>query len=145
MQTIASERRNLEGAKAVMRAVQASSRNEAVLQQAQNEVRSAEASIRFLEDELSKVQLGSVAGAGSPMRGEGSSSRGGYSSQQMMTPSRSGASNLGGNGISGQVSPSPSMGRDRPLPPPPAEEVGKGDAKPKNYTQLGMPILHMAR
>lgn len=134
-----------------MRAVQASSRNEAVLQQAQNEVRSAEASIKFLEDELGKLQVSSGAG-GSPMRSggpSGSSSQvsgrgGGYANPQVMSPSRSSGSGRGGalaGGNGGSMSPSPSFGRDRPLPPPPGEEQPPQGApvevKPKNYTQLG--------
>ena len=131
--TLQSEKRNLEGAKAVMRAVEASSRNEAVIQQAQNEVRSAQASIRFLEDELAKLQVGGPGS--SPMRGgEGSNSRAGYGPGGSMTPSRSGASTGSG------VSPSPSFdARNRPLPPPPGGEEGGAVSKPeqKNYTQLG--------
>jgi hypothetical protein len=131
-----------------MRAVEASSRNEAVIQQAQNEVRSAQASIKFLEDELAKLQMGGGGAAGSPMR-EGSSSgsiagsMGGSGARQGqhlgmggMTPSKSGASV--GSGSQG-FSPSPSRnGMDRPLPPPPPGEVPVQQAPPqKNYTQLG--------
>jgi hypothetical protein len=119
-----------------MRAVEASSRNEAVIQQAQNEVRSAQASIKFLEDELAKLQMG----AGSPMRGEpsGSGARQGQSQGQgMMTPSRSGGSGSGG----AVMSPSPSRrgeGMERPLPPPPGGQ-GDGEVRKemKNFTQLG--------
>lgn len=150
--TIQSERRNLEGAKAVVRAVEASSRNEAVIQQAQNEVRAAQASIKFLEDELAKLQLGSGGGPGSPMRPTGSSQQnnagtgygdarggqgGGYQGGPM-TPSKSMASIASGNGV---TSPSPRRGDERPLPPPPAGEVVQTGAEPakgpKNYTQLG--------
>ena len=141
LSTIQSERRNLEGAKAVMRAVEASSRNEAVIQQAQNEVRSAQASIKFLEDELAKLQL--VQGSTrSPMRGEaiGGSGRGQIPGQGMMTPSRSAGS--AGTAVG---SPSPSRvgissngGMDRPLPPPPmGQSQGEMRKEQKNYTQLG--------
>ncbi|EIW72787.1 hypothetical protein TREMEDRAFT_58957 [Tremella mesenterica DSM 1558] len=134
--TLQSERRNLEGAKAVMRAVEASSKNEAVIQQAQNEVRAAQASIKFLEDELGKLQIG----GGSPARGEASGSSqagsgGRYPGQGPMSPSRSGASNTG------IVSPTRNMdGRNRPLPPPPpgeeSTETSKSDQK--NYTALDL-------
>ncbi|WWC58454.1 uncharacterized protein I303_100995 [Kwoniella dejecticola CBS 10117] len=137
LSTIQSEKRNLEGAKAVMRAVEASSKNEAVIQQAQNEVRSAQASIKFLEDELAKLQMGSGgSGSGSPMRP-------GESSRNQMTPSRSGPSNLGYGGNGGPpVSPSPSqkgynVDRDRPLPPPPPGS-DQPEPKQKNYTQLDL-------
>lgn len=107
-----------------MRAVEASSRNEAVIQQAQNEVRAAQASITFLEDELRKLQLGG-GGGGSPMRGE-APMNGRGPVQGVMSPSRS--------GVSGGPAASPS--RERPLPPPPpdGQEVRK---EPKNYSQLG--------
>ncbi|ORX35993.1 hypothetical protein BD324DRAFT_602555 [Kockovaella imperatae] len=145
LSTIQSERRNLEGAKAVMRAVEASSRNEAVIQQAQNEVRSAQASIKFLEDQLAQLQLASAAGgaSGSPMRDPSSSSQNtpgsGYS-PGMMTPLK------GQQGTGSQMaSPSPSRrgDLDRPLPPPPgAAPDGTGAAegpKPaKNYTNLDL-------
>ncbi|CAK9787244.1 hypothetical protein CC85DRAFT_73077 [Cutaneotrichosporon oleaginosum] len=67
---IASERRNLEGAKAIIRTVEASSRNEQVIQQAQNEIRAANESIQFLEAELSRLRLtdGSGAGSSDPVR-----------------------------------------------------------------------------
>lgn len=68
-----SERKNLQGANAYIRALQASSKNEAVIQQAQNEVRNAQLNIRFLEDELAKLQLGGgqngAAAAGRPAMG----------------------------------------------------------------------------
>ncbi|ORY23212.1 hypothetical protein BCR39DRAFT_591059 [Naematelia encephala] len=148
--TIQSERRNLEGAKAVIRALEASSRNEAVIQQAQNEVRSAQISIKFLEDELAKLQMGGQQGAqGSPMR-DGSSSQGSMSSygrpgggqgpagfrQEPMTPSRSG----GSMGSAGPVSPSPSkmVDRERPLPPPPPGETAPDPKQQKNYSQMDL-------
>ena len=143
-----------------MRAVEASSKNEAVIQQAQNEVRSAQASIKFLEDELAKLQVGGASG--SPMRESASSQsrisaggQGGYGGQQpyntgqqrqyppgAMSPSRSGP---GLSSELGQMALSPSPSRrndlDRPLPPPPPGEVtpaGQSDGpKLKNYTQLG--------
>src|SRR4051812_6289270 len=59
LSNLTSERKNLAGANAYIRALQASSRNEAVIQQAQNKVRNAQANIRFLEDELRKLQVGS--------------------------------------------------------------------------------------
>jgi len=133
-----------------MRAVEQSSKNEAVIQQAANEVRAAQASIAFLEDELRKLELSQQdsPARGSPMRNEGSSSTGSLSAQSgppgagvgrgafrpgQMTPSQSGGSMGGGKE---GISPSPSgLGMDRPLPaPPPGEE---GAAKQKNYTQLG--------
>lgn len=133
-----------------MRAVEASSRNEAVIQQAQNEVRSAQASIKFLEDELSKLQLGS---GGANMPPPAPSPRGpqpgvGYGPGQgqpgppgqgyagpggPMTPTKN--AQMPGNQV---ISPSPSRqgDRERPLPPPPAgEEPRRPDQK--NYTQLG--------
>ena len=146
----------MEGAKAVVRAVEASSRNEAVIQQAQNEVRAAQASIKFLEDELAKLQMG--GGSASPMRESTSSgSQGGMGygpppgglpagnrGYGPMTPSKSSgnislASSIGGNGITS--SPSRGGEYDRPLPPPPPgeapAEVSKGQ---KNYTQLGQSL-----
>jgi classical protein kinase C/novel protein kinase C epsilon type len=145
--TLQSERRNLEGAKAVVRAVEASSRNEAVIQQAQNEVRSAQATIDFLENELAKVQLGSGGGASPsrPGRGEGSGSDPalrGYGNPAM-SPSRSTGSSQGmgpGAGAGMNQSQSQNWDRDRPLPPPPpgAQDVAAPKrAEPKNYTQLG--------
>jgi hypothetical protein len=138
-----------------MRAVEASSRNEAVIQQAQNEVRSAQASIKFLEDELTKLQLSGGGQMGSPMR-EGSSSGSiagsaggrpgpgqgpgqgyqGYGGQGAMTPSRSGVSVGSGSQV---TSPSPGRGNgmDRPLPPPPPGEAPAQPPAQKNYTQLG--------
>ena len=111
----------------MMRAIEASSRNEAVIQQAQNEVRSAQASIKFLEDQLAQLQVG-----GSPMRDGSGSGTPGYS-PGMMTPSK---------GVPGQVmSPSPSRrgDMDRPLPPPPE---GQDGPKPqKNYTNLGGSVV----
>ncbi|KAJ9104151.1 hypothetical protein QFC19_004135 [Naganishia cerealis] len=68
---LTSERKNLQGANAYIRALQASSKNEAVIKQAQNEVRNAQANIKFLEDELAKLQLnaggGGVGGSASPI------------------------------------------------------------------------------
>ncbi|KAJ9116411.1 hypothetical protein QFC22_004853 [Naganishia vaughanmartiniae] len=68
---LTSERKNLQGANAYIRALQASSKNEAVIKQAQNEVRNAQANIKFLEDELAKLQLtaggGGASGASSPV------------------------------------------------------------------------------
>lgn len=56
-----------------------------------------------------------------------------------MTPSKSMASIASGNGV---TNPSPGIGEERPLPPPPAGEVVQPGAEPakgqKNYTQLGM-------
>jgi classical protein kinase C/novel protein kinase C epsilon type len=126
-----------------MRAVEASSRNEAVIQQAQNEVRSAQASIKFLEDELAKLQMGAGSPAGTPRKGEGSGSTPGsgrgYQPGMMSPPRGPGAQESAG------VSPSPSRtgiadGRDRPLPPPPpGAEADEAMRRPeqKNYTQLG--------
>lgn len=163
--TIQSERRNLEGAKAVVRAVEASSRNEAVIQQARNEVRSAQEAIKFLEDELSKLQVASPGG-GSPMRPSGSSQQnsGGYGDGRSPLPGgpASGYGLPGGPGPGRQggpltpsksqgslrndgamMSPSPIKGGgERPLPPPPPGETPQQGAEPakpgqKNYTQLG--------
>ncbi|KAK6905806.1 AGC/PKC protein kinase [Kwoniella mangroviensis CBS 10435] len=144
LSTIQSEKRNLEGAKAVMRAVEASSKNEAVIQQAQNEVRAAQASIKFLEDELAKLQMGSGnSGTASPMR-PGESSQSHLPSRHQMTPSQSGSSNMGYGG-GPPVSPSPSqkgynVDRDRPLPPPPpgADQPEVRKPEQKNYTQLDL-------
>lgn len=143
-----------------MRAVEASSKNEAVIQQAQNEVRSAQASIKFLEDELAKLQMGGGAGSprGPPMQpmqgGRGMGMAGGHQHTPSggsgyggpMTPTRP-QQGMGG----GTMSPSPSknnMGyggqggmlgeRERPLPPPPAGEDEPRKVEPKNYSQLGM-------
>ena len=147
----------MEGAKAVVRAVEASSKNEAVIQQAQNEVRSAQASIKFLEDELQKLQMG--GGAASPSRGGPAPGRGGEGSGsqpyqqanlaprgyegQGMSPNRSGGSTMSGppGGMSAGMTPNQSYDRDRPLPPPPGAgadmEVVPKKAEQKNYTQLG--------
>lgn len=147
--TLQSERRNLEGAKAVVRAVEASSRNEAVIQQAQNEVRSAQATIDFLENELAKVQLGS-GGGGSPARpgrGEGSGPDPSRAYQNpAMSPSRStGSGQAMAPGMNAGMNQSQSQNwdRDRPLPPPPGgqEDAAPKRAEPKNYTQLGMSCL----
>lgn len=159
LHAIAAERRNLEGAKAVRRAVEASSKNEAVIQQAQNEVRAAQASIQFLEDELAKLQMGGAPGsassspAGTPQRPApppGGAPPAGYSSPGMYgqgntTPTRQGAS--AGMVYGPGISPSPSSrtlasDRERPLPPPPgasAAELGAEPRRPeqKNYSQLG--------
>ncbi len=134
-----------------MRAVEASSRNEAVIQQAQNEVRSAQASIKFLEDELPKLQLGGQGpgAGGSPMRGEASGSAG----RGMMTPSRSGGSAGTGATGNGNGMASPSFSRrggdgtmERPLPPPPMGD-GQGEVRKeqKNYTQLGESLDSLER
>ncbi|WWC86335.1 uncharacterized protein L201_001208 [Kwoniella dendrophila CBS 6074] len=148
-----------------MRAVEASSKNEAVIQQAQNEVRSAQASIKFLEDELAKLQMSTstssssnnsfgIGGGGSsssPMKGENSQHQQQNRNSQM-TPSKSGSSNL--SYASSQqhqqqpISPSPSqkgysnIDRDRPLPPPPPgsgqDQPELKKSEPKNYTQLDL-------
>ncbi|ODN84467.1 hypothetical protein L202_00413 [Cryptococcus amylolentus CBS 6039] len=125
--TIASEKRNLEGAKAVIRALEASSKNENVIRQAQNEVRSAQASIQYLEAELEKL---SVSGPNTPNRGEGS--RPGH-----LAPGGRSESHL-------PASPSPSAkgfgNNERPLPPPPPGVEADAARKPeqKNYTQLDL-------
>ncbi|GFZ43576.1 protein kinase C, partial [Saitozyma sp. JCM 24511] len=145
LQTIAREKRNLEGAKAVMRAVEQSSKNEAVIQHAQNEVRAAQESIQYLEGELSKLSMGGSgrgSPAGTPTKGESSSSGRGGQQGMMPTPGR------GGPMGPGAMSPSPSRGsladsRDRPLPPPPTgpgagpEDVMRRPEQ-KNYTQLDL-------
>ena len=124
-----------------MRAYEASSKNEAVIQQAQNEVRSAQATIKFLEEELQKLQLAQQRGYGSPMQGEASGSSPTVQGQGQggpMTPSRSGASMASGGTM---ISPSPTrrdgmgMSAERPLPPPPTGETMRKEQK--NYTQLG--------
>nr|ODO02707.1 AGC/PKC protein kinase [Cryptococcus depauperatus CBS 7855] len=140
LQTIASEKRNLEGARAVMRAIEASSKNEVVMQQAQNEMRSAQASIQYLEDELAKLQVssGSGSGSGSSMSigPPGAPGGGGGSGRGMpTTPIRGGPQTA--------VSPNPSgkgfEGRDRPLPPPPESSSTEGTRKEqKNYSQLDL-------
>lgn len=124
--TIQSERRNLEGAKAVMRAVEASSRNEAVIQQARNEVRSAQASIKFLEDELAKIQLGTPGG--SPA---GPSPRIDPRDRPLPPPP-------------GQESQY--MSPAQQTPPRPAPQPGglvrEGTVAQKNFTQLGQYRIH---
>ena len=121
-----------------MRAVEASSKNEAVIQQAQNEVRSAQVAITFLEDELAKAQL--VGGAaGSPMRGEPSNGMAGRGQGSgMMSPSQSGGASAA-MGVG--ASPSRQGGMERPLPPPPTGDGGEIRKEQKNYTQLGGPAL----
>lgn len=128
MQTIASEKRNLEGANAVIRAFEASSRNEIVIQQAQNEVRSAQASIRFLEDELAKLQMQASTGGSA-----------GPSSSQPLNPYP--YNQQPGHGV-----PPPRTGPTQPLnikkalPAPPGSTPDvSNDPKPtKNYTQLDL-------
>ena len=97
-----SERKNLQGAQAYIRALQASSKNEAVIQQAHNEVRNAQANIKFLEDELSKMQIsGGGSGASS---GPGSPGRSASAHNINQSSSRSSAANASsGHGASGSI------------------------------------------
>lgn len=115
-----------------MRAVEASSRNEAVIQQAQNEVRNAQASIRFLEDELEKLKLSSSQRSGSsPSAPAGASgyNGGGYSPSSM-------APRQTASGGTAPLKIIKSGDRDRPLPPPPP---GEEEVKPaKKYTNLDL-------
>lgn len=134
LQSIATEKRNIEGARAVIRAFEASSKNETVIQQAQNEIRTATMSIKFLEDELAKLQVGGSGGAsGTPGRGEPSGGTGaGVPGNQ--GPQGVVASSPGGRGMAGD--------RERPLPPPPpgAEQDSAKKPETKNYSQLGEKI-----
>ena len=88
---LTSERKNLQGANAYIRALQASSKNEAVIKQAQNEVRNAQANIKFLEDELAKLQLSGGSPAGTPIPpGSPVKQTGQYAQQAPGSPSRPG-------------------------------------------------------
>lgn len=130
LKSIASERRNLEGAKAVMRAVEASSGNEAVIQQAQNEVRSAQANIRFLEAEFEKLKL-SASGPPSapPATTTAGYNGGGYNPIPAGRPAAAG-------GVTAPLKIIKQGDRDRPLPPPPP---GEEEVKPpKTYTNLDL-------
>lgn len=136
LQSIATEKRNIEGARAVIRAFEASSKNETVIQQAQNEIRTATMSIKFLEDELAKLQVGGPGGASSGTLGRGEPS------------GRTGAGTLGKQGPQGTAMPSPggrgmAGDRERPLPPPPpgAEQDSAKKPETKNYSQLGEELL----
>lgn len=153
-----------------MRAVEASSRNEAVIQQAQNEVRAAQASIRFLEDELAKLQVGGgggnggeFGGMGGPEQGRGSPMRPGEGSRAQSdyqgSPARGGLppgagsayrqgmdNGMGGGRNGPPMTPTKDGFGERPLPPPPP---GNGGApmsddgpKLKNYTGLGTLANH---
>jgi hypothetical protein len=160
IQNLNSERKNLLGAQAYIRALQASSRNEAVIQQAHNEVRNAQANIRFLEDELAKMRVssgggstGGDSGMSSPA-GPGSPARS-MSSQHMASPASPqgrmgpypghghqmpGGPNMGARGSSNFIMSI--EGSERPLPPPPPgapgnELVRMGAGANKNITQLG--------
>ncbi|KIR30282.1 AGC/PKC protein kinase [Cryptococcus deuterogattii 99/473] len=133
LQSIATEKRNIEGARAVIRAFEASSKNETVIQQAQNEIRTATMSIKFLEDELAKLQVGGPGGASSGTLGRGEPS------------GRTGAGTPGKQGPQGTAMPSPggrgmAGDRERPLPPPPpgAEQDSAKKPETKNYSQLDL-------
>ncbi|GMK58822.1 hypothetical protein CspeluHIS016_0602640 [Cutaneotrichosporon spelunceum] len=131
LQKIASERRNLEGAKAIIRTVEASSRNEQVIQGAQNEIRAAQASIQFLEAELARLRLGAASGASDANRGPAGHVNNGQVSASGSSSGSTPALNLGNRS---------KVDRDRPLPPPPVDEAKKGDdASPqKPYSQLDL-------
>lgn len=162
-----SERKNLLGAQAYIRALQASSRNEAVIQQAHNEVRNAQANIKFLEDELAKMQVSGPGGgsSGSPGPGSpggpGSPSRS-QSTQQVAQHSASPQGRMGAYPTpGGQPGAGPNMGprgystpamqyqgnvNERPLPPPPPgapgnEMVRAGGGPAKTSTQLGQFVV----
>lgn len=135
LQSIATEKRNIEGARAVIRAFEASSKNETVMQQAQNEIRTATMSIKFLEDELAKLQVdGSGASSGTPGRGE-PSGRAGAGVPGRQGPQGIATTSPSGRGMAGD--------RERPLPPPPpgAEQDNAKKPETKNYSQLGEGIL----
>jgi len=148
--TINAERRNLEGAKAVMRAYEASSRNEAVIQQAQNEVRASQATIKFLEDELAKLQMSAAAGSAGHAssgsvggNGSGDSGFGNFPQAQpsggrnYVTPPPRGPSSQSSS--TAPLSINKPGDRDRPLPPPPTDDAEGATSKPqKNYTQLDL-------
>jgi hypothetical protein len=149
LSNLSSERKNLQGAQAYIRALQASSKNEAVIQQAHNEVRNAVANIRFLEDELAKMQIGTTSGGGGAGLGQvaspGKQSPGGQSSRSSgsiatsstqppyLSPSRQQPPTIGNsksprgwasspynpNAIASSTIGSSSYGQERPLPPPP--------------------------
>ncbi|AFR98040.1 classical protein kinase C [Cryptococcus neoformans C23] len=132
LQSIATEKRNIEGARAVIRAFEASSKNETVIQQAQNEIRTATMSIKFLEDELAKLQVdGSGASSGTPGRGE-PSGRAGAGVPGRQGPQGIATTSPGGRGMAGD--------RERPLPPPPpgAEQDNAKKPETKNYSQLDL-------
>lgn len=137
---LTSERKNLQGANAYIRALQASSKNEAVIKQAQNEVRNAQANIKFLEDELAKLQLsGGASPAGtpvapaSPQKGAGQ-----YPSQQQRagSPSRPGMQHAftgqSPSAISQQHSRGPSNAQQGSFPayPSPAGAQQRGYSSP---------------
>lgn len=101
-----------------MRAVQASSRNEAVIQQAQNEVRSAQVTIDFLEAELARLQLAaSSAPAPTPPAAAGPSQQYGYNGQ---LPAQYHAPRSEGPTAPLNIN---RADRERPLPPPPADDA----------------------
>lgn len=110
---LTSERKNLQGANAYIRALQASSKNEAVIKQAQNEVRNAQANIKFLEDELAKLQLGSgspgsAASSGGAVPPSSPVKQGAYG-QQAGSPSRPGMQHA----FTGQPGPPPLQAHGR--------------------------------
>lgn len=104
-----------------MRAVEASSGNEAVIQQAQNEVRAAQASIRFLEDELQRLQLAANAGSSSSAPANNGQSAHGSAA----TPSSA-------------RRPVPSAGPTQPLNPSKGELPPVPNVNVKPYTQLDL-------
>lgn len=108
-----------------------------MIQQAQNEVRNAQANIKFLEDELAKMQMSSPGGSGGGGGGGGSVSspdRSGSRQQQQsmsmgnqgpISPSKTGSS--GHLQPIGQLFPAPdrTTPSGRPLPPSnPSQQQG---------------------
>lgn len=128
----------------MMRAYEASSRNEAAIQQAQNEVRASQATIRFLEDELAKLQMGDGGGSTPPnpySQGSSSQNNGAYPPAShfpqpsgYISPPPRGSSAGGGSTAPLQINKGGD--RDRPLPPPPADDAAKKDQKA--YSQLDL-------
>lgn len=125
LQKIASERRNLEGAKAIIRTVEASSRNEQVIQRAQNEIRAAQASIQFLEAELARLRLG---GGSAPPTPAAIPTPDPYAHNAQQSEPRAGPTQPL------NIVSRPNADRDRPLPPPPVDEA----VPQKPYSQLDL-------
>ncbi|WOO85268.1 kinase C-like protein [Vanrija pseudolonga] len=142
LQTIQSERRNLEGARAVMRAVQASSRNEAVIQQAQNEVRSAQVTIDFLEAELARLQLAASSAAAGPTPPPAAAGPSQHQQQQQQQYGYNGQlpAQYHSPRVDGPTAPLNinRADRERPLPPPPADDAQAPVRADKKTSQLDL-------
>ncbi|KAJ9099263.1 hypothetical protein QFC21_004144 [Naganishia friedmannii] len=124
---LTSERKNLQGANAYIRALQASSKNEAVIKQAQNEVRNAQANIKFLEDELAKLQL-NAGGGGSGASSPAPSQQGQYLQHGAAgSPSRPGMQHA----FTGQ-----------PTQPPLGGQHARGPSIPSAYPSTGSNASH---